>query len=257
MTDWFTWDYWGGDKSEIVRNLGLVIAALVGLPLLIWRAHAADKSAKASEKQATVAEQGHITERFTRAIDQLGSEELEVRLGAIYALERIAQDSPRDHWPIMETLTAYVRTRASRPPGLDPIELKPVTTDIQAVLTVLGRRRVEHEPGHQRLDLTLSDLGGATLARGNLNRAKLTLANLVHANLESADLESAAFRGANLKGADLEGANLKGANLKGAQGVTCHQLIQALHWETAYRDKELACGAPIPTEPEQTPENRR
>src|SRR3982751_6161439 len=38
-----------------------------------------------------------------------GGPNLEVRLGAIYALERIPRDSERDHWPIMEVLCAYVR----------------------------------------------------------------------------------------------------------------------------------------------------
>ena len=63
------------------------------------------------------------TERFTRAIDQLGATDdkegepkLEIRLGAIYALERIARDSPeRDYATIMEVLTAYVRDNAPLP----------------------------------------------------------------------------------------------------------------------------------------------
>jgi hypothetical protein len=42
----------------------------------------------------------------------LGSGQMEVRLGGIYALERIARDSARDHWPIMEILTAYLQTHA-------------------------------------------------------------------------------------------------------------------------------------------------
>ena len=60
-----------------------------------------------------VAQDGQITERFTKAIAQLASKDLEVRLGGIYALERIARDSERDHGPIMEVLTAYVREHAS------------------------------------------------------------------------------------------------------------------------------------------------
>ena len=53
-----------------------------------------------------------ITERFTRAIDQLGSTQLDVRLGGIYALERIARDSRADHPQVVEVLTAYVREHA-------------------------------------------------------------------------------------------------------------------------------------------------
>jgi hypothetical protein len=67
-----------------------------------------------------VAQEAQITNRFTQAIGQLGAMKaaepnLEVRLGGIYALERIARDSPRDHWTIMEVLTAYVRENAPTP----------------------------------------------------------------------------------------------------------------------------------------------
>jgi uncharacterized protein YjbI with pentapeptide repeats len=56
--------------------------------------------------------EGQITDRFTNAIAQLGeenSEKMMLRIGGIYALERIAKDSKKDHWPIMEILTAFVR----------------------------------------------------------------------------------------------------------------------------------------------------
>ncbi len=66
-------------------------------------------------RRIEISQEGQITERFTRAIDQLGGvnkkgkKVLEIRLGGIYALERIARDSKKDHWTIMEILTTYVR----------------------------------------------------------------------------------------------------------------------------------------------------
>src|SRR5215211_5326823 len=66
--------------------------------------------------------EGQITDRFTRAIDQLGKTDdkgnklFEIRVGGIYALERIARESEEDHGPIMEVLTAYVRQHAPWPP---------------------------------------------------------------------------------------------------------------------------------------------
>ena len=66
-------------------------------------------------KNLKIAQEGQITERFTRAVDQLGAIDqlgnpaIEIRLGGIYALERIANESEKDYWPIMEILTAYVR----------------------------------------------------------------------------------------------------------------------------------------------------
>ena len=38
---------------------------------------------------------------------------MEIRLGGIYALERISNESEKDYWPIMEILTAYVRKNSS------------------------------------------------------------------------------------------------------------------------------------------------
>jgi hypothetical protein len=68
--------------------------------------------------------EGQITDRFTKAIEQLGAldrtmdqtgnprPKLSVRLGGIYALERIARDSEKDEWPILEILTGYVREQS-------------------------------------------------------------------------------------------------------------------------------------------------
>jgi hypothetical protein len=58
----------------------------------------------------------------SRAIDQLGKVDdkgnklFEIRIGGIYALQRIARESEEDYWPIMEILTAYVREHAPWPP---------------------------------------------------------------------------------------------------------------------------------------------
>ncbi|HZY25115.1 MAG TPA: hypothetical protein VFE71_04765, partial [Bacteroidales bacterium] len=56
---------------------------------------------KIAQDNLKVAQEGQITERFTRAIDQLGNEKMEIRLGGAYALERISKESDEDYWPIM------------------------------------------------------------------------------------------------------------------------------------------------------------
>ncbi len=89
-----------------------------------------------------VNQEGQITERFTKAIEQLGSSKLEVRIGGIYALERIARDSARDHGPIMSVLTAFVRERPHWIPSRRRDSAKPPrpAIDIQGILMVLSRR---------------------------------------------------------------------------------------------------------------------
>jgi hypothetical protein len=76
-------------------------------------------------KNLKLAHEGQITDRFTKAISQLADEKMAVRVGGIYALERIARDSERDHWPVMEVLTSFVRERA-RQPSTDEKPLKKV-----------------------------------------------------------------------------------------------------------------------------------
>src|SRR4051794_21099430 len=72
---------------------------------------------------------GQLTERFTRAIDQVGSASLDVRLGGIYALERIARDSADDHPQVIEVLTAYVREHARWRPNHPQPANAPETPD--------------------------------------------------------------------------------------------------------------------------------
>lgn len=222
---------------------------------------------RVAQENLRVTQDGQITDRFNKAIEQLGATHgdgrphIEVRLGGIYSLERIAQDSPaRDHWTIMEVLAAYVREHApvSRAGegedavtngfgfGEDNATPRP-RIDVQAVLTVLGRRseaQLAHERGKvidlSGTDLRGADLGGATLARANLERADLRKASLALANLQEGNLKGAKLEGAILEGANLEGANLQRANLLGVTGLTQDQLDKAVTDECTILPEELA-----------------
>ncbi|HEY4937894.1 MAG TPA: hypothetical protein VIJ69_02595, partial [Actinomycetota bacterium] len=106
-------------------------------------------------------QQGQITDRFTKATDQLGSDKLEIRLGGIYSMERIARDSKSDQGPVMEVLTAFVREHAPVPQAGPGSATTTVSTEVQAVLTVVGRRKVSNDPTTYRLNLRGANLGGA------------------------------------------------------------------------------------------------
>jgi hypothetical protein len=182
-----------------------------------------------------VSQEGQITERFTRAIDQLGSDKIEIRLGGIYALERIARDSERDHWPIMEVLTAYVREQAPGPleegqtrgddgakekpeedSNAEPAstDVPPPDPDVQAIMTVISRRTQYWGQGEtELLDLRGIDLRGADLRKANFVGANLSGANFSRAELRGADLRNVNLVGANLSGTMLWKTNLSGASL--------------------------------------------
>jgi Protein of unknown function (DUF2934)/Pentapeptide repeats (8 copies) len=197
--------------------------------------------------------QRRISESFSKAVEQLGSEKLEVRLGGIYSLERISKESPDDYWTVMENLTAFVRERsrrndaerlqdfeqrvsrrayflwekAGRPGGraeyfwADALKQdefgEPPATDIVAVLTVIMRRnersRERESTNAWRLNLSGAVLKGADLKDAHLERAILKDAHLEGALLGDAHLERATLSGAHLQSADLVGAQLEWANL--------------------------------------------
>jgi Pentapeptide repeats (8 copies) len=196
---------------QAVAGLGAIIAAL-----RTWLA---------------VNERGQITERFSRAVEQLASPNPEVRLASIFALEKIARDSSREREAIAEILTGYVRENSPWPPSRPgqyaeraPIKQVPLlavrATDVQAAMTVLGRGPFAGDP-RRPLRLTKTDLRQATLEAAELQGADLGSANLQGAYLSSANLQGANLGSANLQGADLgmaklQGADLQAANLEGA-----------------------------------------
>jgi len=199
-----------------------------------------DADRAAAERTAALTQAGQYTDRYIKAIQLISDDQLNARLGGLYALEQLAKEAPATyHATIVDVLAAYIRDRAPWPPAaptaldrpsrrLDanngvagrtvPMEetLPRPAIDIQAALTILGRRTTRHgqrqlprENG--RVDLTDSDLRGVTLQELHLDGADLS-----GAHLERADMRHAYLQGADLSGVYLEGANLSQAQLQGA-----------------------------------------
>jgi hypothetical protein len=194
--------------------------------------------------------EGQITERFTRAIDQLGKVDdnnnklFEIRVGGIYALERISRESEEDYWSIMEVLTAYVRQHArwrpeEREAAVEKMEedareapvstaVSPPAPDIQAIITVLRRRTYSYGQGEpEPLDLQETNLEGANFT------------NLEGANFSGANLERANFSGANLYRAFFPRANLSGASFVLLTTERYAVLQRAYLWEADLSEASL------------------
>jgi hypothetical protein len=129
-----------------------------------------------------------------------------VRLGGIYALEGVMDTSKQYYQPILEALCALVRDGTQTMTGDGP-----PATDIQATLTVIGRRKPIARQMYETYDLT-----GVHIPKANLFNADLTRANMQRADLRKAFLLGAELRGANLVGADLREANMLHTDLRDA-----------------------------------------
>lgn len=274
------WEFWEGVRPQTgntqdarsltsgpegIRNLVWSLAtlfggaaAVVGIILAARRTKAANHQAEAALKQTETAFQSLVTERFTRAVEQLGKEQRAVRLGAIYALERIAKDSPRDRDTIVETLAAYIRELAPwTPPGHEEkmrqkeemaydwpnpdheITRPRLGIDIAAALTVITRLLPTDDPIRRNIDLRRTDLCGldtpgidlsrmrldySNLSFTKLYKAKLAVASLRGVDLTEANLEFANLNWTSLKGTDLDSANLSGADLANTDSLTQRQI---------------------------------
>jgi hypothetical protein len=126
------------------------LAVLAGAVLAFQQLTADRQQATATQE---LTRQGQASERFTRAIDQLTSDQPEVRLGGIYGLEQIAQQAPDNRLAVAEVLVAFLHrssTRGAATPTGQPVDatarpgeplLRVRAPEVQAALTVLVRRR--------------------------------------------------------------------------------------------------------------------
>ena len=176
-----------------------------------------------SRRTYDLTEQGQVTERYSRGIELLGSEKVDVRIGAIYALGRVAWDSPRDYATVMDVLAAFIREHSReqvQDPAVYPQPVMKVRADVEAALVVIGRRdraRAGTLVNLAGADFTRADLTGAVLSDSDFTRAIFTDADLTRAVLTGTKLTGAKFINANLTDADLSDAKLNYAELAGAR----------------------------------------
>lgn len=215
LLDWDTAAARVPDRAKAINDIRTtLLQGLAGVALLV--------GAFFTWRQLQVTRYGQLSERFTAAVEQLGSPSVEVRIGAVFALERVAVDSRDDREAVAEVLCLFAQRNALA----TPLEARPTPRDIardaevalahagdtllvlrapdvHAAITVLGR--APRPPG-----LTLR------LQRVDLRRSMLDHANLVDADLHYADLTNVHLQGARLQGVDLSGTWLVRAILVGA-----------------------------------------
>ena len=231
---------WAINNSESLRNLGLFLAAILGLPLLIWRTYAANKSADAlatssqaalensksaiaqsqaavkqsevavkqaelSAENATFYVSHKITEIIAHAFDQLASNVPAVKMGAIKILERISEDSPRDYYSIMDVLSAFVRHHANWPVDA---QVKERSSEMTSTLTSPELQSFfETKPDYLHTKFELSP---------EIQTALTVLGRRQHPG-KFIDLKNTDLHGAKLNGLDLSGAALSYSNFTGAR----------------------------------------
>lgn len=248
------------DVVSLENNARAVLAQIIGGLILLIGLYFTAMNLKIAQKSADTTSkgtlEGQITERFTKAVAQLGENKKQINIGGIYALERLARDyskstgdlsedvfdrdenAPTDYWAIMEILTAYVRVNSSWRQELGNKAITRLADDVQAVVNVLKRRDGSYfqkesakfrEPDRLNLNetnLRRANLEGAPLEGVNFKEAHLEEALIANARLDQAIVAESYLQrswgnqihleGANLYKTRLDLANLPGAHLNNA-----------------------------------------
>lgn len=193
--------------AEGAIRTGLLQA--VGGILLVFGALTAWRQMLVARGLQRVGRRVAVTEAFAKAVEQLTKDDaLAIRLGGVYAMDRVADDDPAERPRIAEVLSAFVRDGAPASGELP--------RDVRAALQVLTRRDWTVGVDLAGVRLTGARLSAARLVDAALAGTDLSDATLRDAALGRADLSSADLRRTDLAGADLRGANLNGARLSAA-----------------------------------------
>lgn len=270
-------------RSSLFQAIGsalLVLGFVVTWQQLDQSRDQAERTNNQTAAQLELTRNGQVAERFARAMEQLASDRVDVRVGGIYALESLLEEfeaeqrkaagsgaeadedlraGARTTSAIVEILVAYVQVRTKRVPDATA----PNTAhDVQAVLTILGRHaaRVPIQVSLANTDLRgyrlagcvsedqcarfdKADFSGSDLRRVDFIETSLATALFVGANLEEARLQQAMLADATLSGAGLGNTNLSGADL--TRAVMQEAILTRTDVSGANLDGADFCGAKI------------
>ncbi len=202
--------------------------------------------------QNNISQQAQITESMGRAIEQIGAfndkkPNIVVRLGGLYSLQFITQDSPRHEKSIARIFYAYVyenikRDKDDKPKVTDSHgkEVYQLPEDIKVAISIMGQfsKEILRDSQLNLLDTDFTEyyLAGMDFSYINLQNLNLSDADLSDADLSGADLSKTDLSKTDLSGADLVGANLSDtilfntdltdANLSKAKNLTQEQIYQ-------------------------------
>ena len=227
---YWQWDWFaeGSSNGETFRNIALIIIGV----WIIYGIIIAARRTKALEKQIAFQEQAQITERYARAVEQLSSNKLSMRMIAISTLKSsITQNyDDRIFQDILKSFCAYIRESAPAPLADQDNANIPLPywekEDIREILKFLTSQ-LTADRVKKSVDC-ISDISDIIdLSNTNLRDALFKNAHLEGVNFMNAYLEEASFYGAHLEGALLNGAHLEGvifvsAHLEGAIFSNAH-----------------------------------
>ncbi len=218
------------------RNVSLSVAGSITLSIAVLGVILTVIRNILTRQQNRTDEQRLVTEQISRGVEQIGAYKqgvdeksyepnIEVRLGGLYSLQRIMQDSTRDMLPIARILYAYVRENVKR----DRVKKEEekeflLPEDIDSALNIIIQFKKEWKkqfgffPTDSQLHLSRTDfteysLKGIDFSYTDLRYVDFSGADLFGTDFSGAKLFYAKFSSAELIDINFSNADLSGVNL--------------------------------------------
>lgn len=223
------------DGSSI-RNIGLVLVALLGAPFVIWRSIVAARQVEIADESlfndkvnaaaTDLAAQKNVTEVIVNGEEksalQTIEDDLVRRAAAIDRLEGLAFEREEVAPRIVRLLATYVRGNfpcADLEHTAPPFPRKVPRMDLQKAVDTIGRIHrpaVGFDRTHWRIDLKGCDLDGVNFQSGYFWAADMSGSRLEACIFREANFEGCLLTGSLLNFSDFFRTNFKGAKLNNA-----------------------------------------
>ncbi len=250
------------NENEARKTFAQIVGGFAIIATLYFnfdQSRRAQQQQEIAEEQQELAEQVNLTDRFSKAVEELAAPQIQERVGGVYALQQLTLDAQsfkmadrpdiglEEKKRVLAVLAAFLKAMSPVDLRRPKVETYEMSQDLQATVIVLADRRL-HDPGidpvsacHASLegaDLRDQDLSGLDLSDTDFENSDMSGANFMNGSLASAilervDLSDATFVAGNggkarfpLDGADLKDACLCGADLS-ASSISQSQLEAA------------------------------
>ena len=235
------------DKTGLLQNIALITAALLALPLALSRTLTSERTL--------------LNERYQKASEMLGSENIMVRIAAVYALERLSEERSRDyHVDIIKLICFFIRLRtAEKSYPIEPNMLSgqphdsvggtsmAVLDDVRAALMYLKNRYHYIEDVENAQDPKQIDLSHCNLTAFDLSNGDLSGTNCDDTSLANCDFSNTNLSKCSLANCSLDGTRLNNANLASVTGLRQRTLDAAIADEE--KPPRLGKGDQVPVDP--------
>lgn len=198
-------------KITLENELRKTIAQIIGGILVLIGLGFTYEQISTTKDTINISQERLKTDRYSKAIDQLGSDKSQVRLGGIFALEKISESSPDYASVINKVLATYIRQKSN-------MHDSTIFEELQAAIDIISYK--DNHKNYERDSIYEVNISNVILCRFDFNNsilknAKMIASDFSGSNFVSANLTRVTAYGANFFKTNLTNANLSGSNFYG------------------------------------------